>query len=149
MNGATGVVNHKTRRLVTEAQVNDGGKSGRWFLVIKRENGDMVFATRSVQSSATQDKLFRDLELMATDLVLEIFQSHILTPSEFESYCREAYKNLLPKKELPPGAKTDSKDKPKGKPPYKGHAGPPVRKAYKAPVRSPVPHGKQTGGAGS
>ena len=137
------------RRLVTENKTNDGGRPGRWFLVFKRENGDLVFATRPIQASTTQEKLFLDLELTGSDVILELFQSLTLTPGEFESYCREAYKNLLPKKELPPGAKPDTKDKPKGKPPYRGHAGSPVRETNKAPVRSPVLNGQQGRGAGS
>ena len=69
----------------------------RWFIVVKRKDGSLIFASKSCQSVATQQDLLVALEVAPEDTVLELFQSASLDPHDFHTYCRESYKHLLPK----------------------------------------------------
>ena len=85
--------------LETAAVATSAVEANRWFIAIKRKDNSLAFASKSQRNFPTQASLLTAMEMCPGDIVLELFQSSRLDPRDFHSYCRDAYKHLLPKKD--------------------------------------------------
>jgi hypothetical protein len=72
----------------------------RWFGVIKKRNGKIVFTSTLVRDCPEQKDFLKSvLKFEKGDTVLELLQSKVWQPKDFVHYCNDAYLKTKPQRD--------------------------------------------------
>jgi len=70
-----------------------------WFGVIKKRNGQIKYGVGAISMATTQESFLSDfLDFESGDIVLDLYQSNIMTQKYFKEYVHEKFLKISSKK---------------------------------------------------